>query len=109
MAVLPDLSGSRVKLRRPSDDDIDALMRLPIDPGIVRMYGIVHNGPWLRTQGDAERVVRWMRAEPYLWVIDVDDHYVGHVRLHTVIATDERASLAIGIDDASRLGQGLGT
>jgi RimJ/RimL family protein N-acetyltransferase len=107
-ADLPDLVGPRVRLRRPLDSDIDALVRLPINPDSVRMYGALHNGPLVRTREGAEDIVRWMRSEPMLWVIDASG-YVGHVRLHTWNASDKRAALAIGLDDSNRLSQGLGT
>ncbi len=50
-----------------------------------------------------------MQAEPLLWVIAVEGRLVGSVRLYTVDHTDKRAALAIGFEDSSRLGQGLGS
>ncbi len=106
-ADLPDFRGNRVTLRLPLDTDVDPLVRLPIDPEIVRMYGAVHTGSTARTREGAAQTVAWMRAQPLLWVIDAGG-YLGHVRLHDLQEVDRRASLAIGLDDATRLGQGLG-
>jgi RimJ/RimL family protein N-acetyltransferase len=107
-AELPELLGPRVRLRRPLDSDVDALMRLPIDADVVRMYGAVHVGPLVRSRREAKRRVAQMRAEPMLWVIDVNG-YAGSIRLHRLNTIDRRISLAVGLDDVGRLGQGLGT
>ncbi len=108
MLTLPDLRGRQVLLRRPVDTDVDALVRLPIDPETVRLYGGVHRGATVRSRDRAQRTIAWMRAEPVLWVIDAGG-YIGHVRLHARNTSDRRASLAIGIDSADHLGHGLGT
>jgi len=49
-----------------------------------------------------------LTAQPNAWVIDAEG-FIGHVRFHNVDAHDRRAWLAIGIEDPTRLGRGLGT
>jgi RimJ/RimL family protein N-acetyltransferase len=44
----------------------------------------------------------------YAWIIEVGS-LIGHVRLARVDLRDRRASLAIGIEDFTCLGKGIGT
>ena len=48
-------------------------------------------------------------AEEHAWSIEVEGRFVGTVRLHSFVAADERASVAIAIFDATLLGRGYGT
>lgn len=104
----PELRGARVVLRPVRETDIEALERVPVDPGIVRMYGGVLERVRPRSRKDAEHAIRRLESEPHTWAIDVGG-CIGHVRLDHLNSVDRRASLAIGIDDATKLGQGLGT
>jgi RimJ/RimL family protein N-acetyltransferase len=44
----------------------------------------------------------------HAWII-VAGALIGHVRLDRVDLKDKRASLAVGIDDSTQLGKGLGS
>jgi RimJ/RimL family protein N-acetyltransferase len=58
-----------------------------------------------------EQAAAWyhrLMQHPGAWVIDHGGP-IGEVRLDHIDMRDRRASLAIGIDDAASLGQGLGT
>src|SRR5262249_8246825 len=105
---LPVLMGSTVKLRPPRPEDAAGRFRLGNDPEVRRMYGASRGDIRAITMEDAARWVQQLIDQDYAWIIEADD-LVGHLRLDRVDFRDRRASLALGIDDRSRLGQGLGT
>jgi RimJ/RimL family protein N-acetyltransferase len=107
-SVLPILRGRRVTLRRPRDEDFHARLRLGADPDIIRMYGGSRDEMRPVTEADAKRWVQQLRKQDYAWIIETDA-LIGHVRLDRVDLRDKRASLAIGIEDKTQLGKGLGT
>ena len=49
------------------------------------------------------------RRHDHAWVVECDNSLIGHIRLDRVDQRDRRASLAVGIEDRSRIGMGLGT
>ncbi|WP_437406761.1 GNAT family N-acetyltransferase [Sinorhizobium meliloti] len=51
---------------------------------------------------------RYIEEKEYAWVIDAG-RFIGHLRFHSIDRQDERAALAIGIDDPAYLGRGFGT
>ncbi|MDJ0826660.1 MAG: GNAT family protein [Rhodobacter sp.] len=103
------LHGRRVLLRRPRDEDAAGRRALGKDPDIIRLFGGAATGSTELTAAQARDWVAAQKAEPYAWIIELDMRLIGSVRLHSLNAQDRRASLAIGILDASLLGQGLGT
>ena len=105
---LPVLRGSRLTLRRPVSADIDARLAIGRHAEIVRAYGRSFDATEPYTRQHAERTIGFLTDQPYAWVIDAGG-FIGHVRFHTVDAKDRRAGLAIGIEDPTRLAQGLGT
>jgi RimJ/RimL family protein N-acetyltransferase len=105
---LPVLRGKRVTLRRPCGDDIAARLRLGVDAEIHRMYGGSLADLRPLTEEGASGWVKALLDHDYAWVIEADT-LVGQIRLDRVDFRDRRASLAVGIDDAARLGIGLGT
>jgi RimJ/RimL family protein N-acetyltransferase len=107
-ASLPALTGKRVALRRPREEDFEARLRLGNDAEIFRMYG--GNRSDLRPMNEeaAKRWVGRLLDHDYAWVIEAGT-LIGHVRLDCVDLRDRRASLAIGIDDRTQLGKGLGS
>lgn len=105
---LPILEGKTVKLRPPQLGDSQARFRLGSNPEIVRMYGGSHSDVRDMTAEAAQRWVEGLINHGCAWVIEVDSP-IGHIRLDRVDPKDRRASLAIGIDDPTRLGQGLGS
>jgi RimJ/RimL family protein N-acetyltransferase len=105
---LPVLTSDRVTLRRPLPADAEARRRLGNDPEIVRMYGGSSSGARPMTEDEAKQWVQKLRDYDHAWVIDVGS-VIGAIRLDHVDFWDKRATLAIGIDDQTRLGLGLGT
>ena len=104
---LPPLTGRRVRLRRPVTADAEPRRQLGIDPEIVRMYGGTASGDGTMTADQAEQWVCSLLGQEHAWVIETD-RLIGSIRLHSLNKPDRRANLAIGIDDPSSLGQGLG-
>jgi RimJ/RimL family protein N-acetyltransferase len=105
---LPTLTGANITLRPPRDDDAAARFLLGRDPEIVRMYGGSRDDVRPMTMEEAASWVKSLINHGYAWIIDAGG-LIGHIRLDRVDKRDRRASLAIGIDDPSRLGKGLGT
>jgi RimJ/RimL family protein N-acetyltransferase len=106
--VLPKLRGRSVLLRPPRSEDAAARLALGVHPEIVRMYGGSSSDVRPMIAEVAERWVQRLMKHEYAWIIVVGSH-IGHVRLDHVDLRDRRASLAIGIEDFSRLGKGMGT
>jgi RimJ/RimL family protein N-acetyltransferase len=105
---LPILKGKRVTLRRPREDDFQARLRLGRDAEIFRMYGGNLSDLRPMTEDRAKRWVQRLLDRDYAWIIEAGS-LVGEIRLDRVDLRDKRASLAIGIEDGSQLGKGLGS
>jgi RimJ/RimL family protein N-acetyltransferase len=101
--TLPDL-----RLRLPAPGDDAARFRLGRDPAILRMYGV---DPATLQAWSLARAAAWVdrvaKAE-CAWIIEHQGRLIGDVRLHSFEPADHRARLAIGIEDAALLGQGIG-
>lgn len=104
----PTLTDGSVTLRAPRATDARARFDLGNTPEIHHMFGADpdHVQPITKAQADAWLAVQ--QAEPFAWIIDYRDRMIGALRLHTLARHDRRASLAIGILDASLLGKGIG-
>jgi RimJ/RimL family protein N-acetyltransferase len=107
-ARLPTLTGKRVTLRRPREEDFAARLRLGTDAEIVRMYGGSRSDLRPMTEEAARGWVRRPLDHDHAWIIEAGA-LIGHVRLDHVDLRDRRASLGIGIDDSTQLGKGLGS
>lgn len=105
---LPVLKGKRVTLRRPRDDDVQARLRLGTDAEIFRMYGGNLSDLRQMTEHAAKRWVQQLLDQDYAWIIEAGS-LIGKIRLDRVDLRDRRASLAIGIENTSQLGKGLGS
>jgi RimJ/RimL family protein N-acetyltransferase len=105
---LPTLKGKRVTLRRPSEDDFQARLKLGADAEIFRMYGGNLSDLCPMTEDAAKRWVQRLVDQDYAWIIEAGS-LIGQIRLYQVDVRDTRASLSIGIEDASQLGKGLGS
>jgi RimJ/RimL family protein N-acetyltransferase len=105
---LPNLKGLCVTLRRPVPGDVAARLAIGRHAEIVRAYGRSFDPAEVFTREHAERSIAFLIDQPYAWVIDVEG-FIGHVRFHNVDGHDQRAAIAIGIEDPARLGRGLGT
>ena len=106
---LPLLTGTFVKLRPPRPDDTALRLRLGSDAEIIRMYGGSHVDVRPMTVEGAARWVQRLMDQDYAWIIEAAGELIGHIRLDRVDLRDRRASLALGIDDPTQLGQGFGT
>jgi RimJ/RimL family protein N-acetyltransferase len=105
---LPVLTGERVTLRRPREEDFEARLRLGADAEIFRMYGGNRSDLRPMTEEAAKRWVQRLLDQEYAWVIEAGT-LIGQIRLDRADLRDRRASLAIGIEDRDQLGIGLGT
>jgi RimJ/RimL family protein N-acetyltransferase len=105
---LPILKGLCVTLRRPVLGDVSARLAIGRHAEIVRAYGRSFDPAEGFTREHAERSIAFLIDQPYAWVIDAEG-FIGHVRFHNVDGHDQRAAIAIGIEDPARLGRGLGT
>jgi RimJ/RimL family protein N-acetyltransferase len=105
---LPILKGRCLTLRRPVPGDVEARLAIGRHAEIVRAYGRSFDPAEVFTRQHAERAITSLIDQPYAWVIDAGG-FIGHVRFHSFDAHDRRAALAIGIEEPTRLGQGLGT
>ncbi|MEO9898130.1 MAG: GNAT family protein [Paracoccaceae bacterium] len=105
----PTLQGLRVVLRAPCADDVAARFALGNTPEIQAMFGADPSQVRPITQHAAEAWVQNQINETHSWIIEVDDHLIGSVRLHSVNHADQRANIAIGILDPNALGKGYGT
>jgi RimJ/RimL family protein N-acetyltransferase len=105
---LPNLKGLCVTLRRPVPGDVAARLAIGRHAEIVRAYGRSFDPAEVFTREHAERSIAFLIDQPYAWVIDVEG-FIGHVRFHNVDGHDQRAAIAIGIEDPARVGRGLGT
>jgi ribosomal-protein-alanine N-acetyltransferase len=109
MTPLPTLSWPPILLRaaRPSDAADRQLSGRSAE--LTRMCGGSSGGPSQMTEKEAIAWSQRAAAEPYGWVIDLDDRAIGTVRLHSLNAPDRRARLAIGIFAPECWGLGYGT
>ncbi len=105
---IPVLTGERVTLRRPREEDFEARLRLGADAEIFRMYGGNRSDVRAMTEDAAKRWLQRLLDQEYAWVIEAGT-LIGQIRLDRVDLRDRRASLAIGIEDTAQLGIGLGT
>lgn len=107
--AVPVLTGPRVTLRPPVPGDASLRFALGNSPELHRMFGGDPKQTRPLTEDAAAAWVQSLASQRYAWVIAVDDHLLGSIRLHSLNLADRRASLAIGILDESRLGAGYGT
>jgi len=72
------------------------------------MYGGNQSDVRPMTEEAAKRWVRRLVNHDYAWIIEAGT-LIGEIRLDRVDLRDRRASLAIGIEDTTQLGKGLGS
>jgi RimJ/RimL family protein N-acetyltransferase len=101
--TFPDL-----RLRKPQPGDAKARFALGRDPAITRLYGIDPAGLPAWTMASAEAWVDRVAKADCAWIIEYRTHLIGEVRLHSYDPDTETGKLAIGIEDATQLGKGLG-
>jgi RimJ/RimL family protein N-acetyltransferase len=109
MGFGPPTSGLHVVLRRPVATDREARRAMGRHEEIQRMYGVAAPRTAAMTEPEAERWFRSLGADGSIeWVIEADSRLLGTARLHSFEAQTS-AKYAIGLFEASQLGQGLGT
>ncbi len=101
--TFPDL-----RLRLPQRGDAEARFALGRDPAILRMYGVDPQSvpPW--TRAAAKVWVEKVADAECAWIVEYEGRLIGAVRLHHFDHGDKRAQLAIGLEDATILGRGIG-
>jgi [ribosomal protein S5]-alanine N-acetyltransferase len=107
MSALPELKGSRVLLRKPKGQDIDARISFGLPIEYVKMCG----GNSERNKFTSEDGADWYNKvllHPCKWVIEYDGGCIGEVGL-TPYKQDNKARYSIGIFDTTKFGLGIGT
>jgi RimJ/RimL family protein N-acetyltransferase len=104
---LPELRSSRVVLRRPLPQDVEARLSLGQHKEVIEAYGGSFDPAASFTRAQAEAAIRFIENHKHTWVIDVGG-FIGHVRLQSFVVEDRRAALAIGIESPAYLGKGYG-
>jgi RimJ/RimL family protein N-acetyltransferase len=104
----PDLRSERLLLRQPIAEDTQRRLAIGSHKEVMEGYGGTFDPAATFTLKDAEASLRFIKEQPCAWVVDFDG-FRGHIRLHSFAPQDKRASLAIGIEDPTCLGRGLGT
>lgn len=97
-----------VELRDPIDTDAQVHFSFPPVAEIVRMYGGETTNLPKPNLVQSKRWLEWLRGHPFSKIIVCDGEPVGHVRLHDLVVSDKRASLAIGLFSEAHLGRGIG-
>ncbi|MBD8903781.1 GNAT family N-acetyltransferase [Methylobacterium bullatum] len=104
---LPELRSSRLLLRRPLQEDVEARLSLGQHKEIIEAYGGSFDPATSFTRAHAEAAIRFIENQEQAWVIDAGG-FIGHIRLHSLALQDRRAALAIGIESPAYLGKGYG-
>ncbi len=107
MPDVPTLTGPRLTLRAPRDADAAARLALGRDAEVLAAYDVTPDDlPPL----DAAACQNWLAEQraAMAWMIDVDGDLAGTVRLHSHVAEDARAQIAIGMLSSRFMGRGLG-
>lgn len=105
---IPELNGTRVRLRPFRQSDIAERFALGQSPEIVRCFGGDPDGLPPYTEDHARQWVERHLNHPMAWAVEVDGRLLGEVRLDNLDDHDRRARLAIGLFDVDQLGRGLG-
>jgi RimJ/RimL family protein N-acetyltransferase len=105
----PLLEGERIRLRPVADGDVEGRLALGNPAEIIRMFG---GGTHTLRPLSREAARAWsnrIRMHPSAWIIEESGRLIGEARLDNIDRRDGRCTMAIGIYDPARLGQGLGS
>ena len=109
-AATPRLVGELVVLRSQKRGDIGRRASLGRRAEIARAMGADMDADLSMSRATARRHLKRRFGRGPHWVIaDLDDDFVGLVRLSPIDTKARTATFAIAIFDPERLGQGLGT
>ena len=103
------LGSGRLRLRAPVRSDRDERLVLGHVPEVARGFGVELSAATEMAAPEADRWIAELLAAEHSWVIDLDGRFIGTIRLHSVVPGDARASLAVAIFDADKLGNGYGS
>jgi len=106
----PVLTGDRVVLRPVEERDVEARRSYGWHHEIERGYGYPREtGPM--TEAEAQEWYSFALAhhDEASWVVEVEGRLAGVVFLHSLVAEDRRARLAIGVLSPELQGRGYGT
>ena len=107
----PVIEGALIRLRPPTEADIERRAALGRHPEISRSFGGSLAEPEPVSKDDARAHLNWSPDRGVRWVIAVtdDDRFIGTTRLDRIDTANRSANFAIGIFDPDALGVGLGT
>jgi RimJ/RimL family protein N-acetyltransferase len=75
----------------------------------MRMFGVDLEAPKARTEAMAQKAFEELMHTPHLWVVDAGTGYLGHIKLYRLHMCDQRAAIAVWIEDVGARGKGYGT
>jgi len=108
MSNLPELKNSKVLLRKPKKDDINARILFGSSIEFVKMCGGDTKNINEFTLNDGAQWYNKIIEHPCKWVIEYDGACIGEVGL-TPYKQDNKGRYSIAIFDMSKLGLGIGT
>ncbi|GEM_PF-6602831 len=102
MVRLLTLKGTRVTIRPPREEDIDARLQLLGHSDFIHAVGGGRRAE--RRQPSREAQVRWLAKaadsdDTHEFAVEVDGHYIGIARLAAVDLQIRRARMSLGIHD----------
>ena len=105
----PVLVDGTLQLRAPVEGDAEARVALGRSKEVMHMFGAAYdpNDPY--TLDMAKSWIESFAVEPNRFCIEHDGALIGWVWLHLLSVADRNTTLAIGIMDETKLGQGLGS
>lgn len=106
--ALPELAHKGLKLRAPLRGDIDTRRALGRPSDGLETFGIHLGETTPLSQAEAEGWYDALLAQPMGWVIEYQGAMIGDAYLHAHVPADRRASLAVELFDAGKMGQGIG-
>jgi len=94
--MFPTINLSKAILRKPKKKDLKGLLRVSLDPDVMKYYGM----PPIRSKKDIEREVNWFnkiyrKKEGIRWIIasKETDEYIGDVGFHNYSKQHRRIEL----------------
>ena len=105
---VPELRGTRLRLRPFHPSDVAGRLALGRSPEIVRSFGGDPDGLPPYGEDEASKWVERNLRHPLAWAVEVNGGLLGEARLDSLEPHDRRARLAIGLYDPAQLGLGFG-
>ncbi|MDK9870406.1 MAG: GNAT family N-acetyltransferase [Staphylococcus equorum] len=97
-----------LSLREAQASDIEDYLSVPFNEELLRMYGSEINSETEKQESGAKLLIAKIIANPYEWVIDYDNLFIGQARL-TLDETNNKSKFAIGIFNPQFWNRGIGT